>query len=141
MEEKQDNEKKAQQMYLEFQMLDQHIKQLQRQLELVTQQLMELNVTSHSLEDLNKTQSGKEIFVPVSSGIFAKASLKDTSELLVNVGANVVVSKDIESTKKLISDQLEEVKKLHNNLVQELERMTNHAAQLEVQLQKLVSSQ
>ena len=136
MEEK---EKKAQEMYMEFQMLDQHIKQLQKQLQAITQQLMEFESTSMSLEDLQKVQPGKEIFVPLSSGIFAKATIKDTSELLVNVGANVIVQKDIASTKKLIANQVEEVRKLQKRMVDDLEKMTEKAGKIEEELQGLIS--
>ena len=134
-----DKEKKAQEMYMEFQMLDQHIKQLQKQLQAITQQLMEFESTSMSLEDLQKVPAGKEIFVPLSSGIFAKAEIKDTSELLVNVGANVVVQKDIASAKKLIANQVEEIRKLQKRMMEELEKMTGKAANIEEELQKLVS--
>ena len=134
-----DKEKKTQEMYMEFQVLDQHIKQLQRQLEIVTQQLFELTVTSNSLDGFNKISTEKDVFVPLSSGIFAQARLKDTSELLVNVGANVIVKKDVASAKKLIQDQTEEIKKIQKQMLDELEKMTNHAAQLEVQLQSLIS--
>ena len=134
-----EKEKKAQEVYMEYQMLEQHIKQLQKQIEAVTQQLMELTVTHNSLEEFKKIDAGKEILVPLSSGIFAKANVKDTSELLVNVGANVAVSKDIASTKKLIQSQIDEIKKIHKQMIEEFERMTNHAAQLEQKLQTIVS--
>ena len=135
MEEK---EKKAQEMYMEFQMLDQQIKQLQKQLEAITHQLMELNATSYALDEFRNVGSGKEVFVPLSSGIFAKAIVKDTSDLLVNVGANVVVKKDIASTKKLIQSQMEEIKKIHAQIVGELEKLTNRAAHVEIELQKMM---
>ena len=77
--------------------------------------------------------------MPLSSGIFAKASIKSSSELLVNVGANVVVKKDIASAKKLIQRQMEEVKKVQHQMVEELEKMTHHAAQLEMHLQGMIS--
>ena len=133
-----EKEKKVQEMYMEFQVLEQHIRQLQKQLEAVTQQLIELTVTSNSLDEFNKIKPGKEIFVPLSSGIFAKASIKDTSELLVNVGVNAVVQKDVASTKKLIQRQMEEIKRIQEQMVDELEKLTRHAAQLEMQLQSMV---
>lgn len=132
-------ESKAQEMYMEFQVLDQHIKQLQKQLEMVTHQLIELTVTSNSLDEFNNIKNGRDVFVPLSSGIFAKANIKDTSELLVNVGANVVVKKDVAETKKLILNQMEEIKKIQKRMIDELDKMTEHAAQLENQLQDLVS--
>ncbi|MEK6984286.1 MAG: prefoldin subunit alpha [Nanoarchaeota archaeon] len=132
-------EQKAQEVYMEFQLLEQHIKKLQKQLELVTHQLMELNTTCHSLDEFTNIHSGKEILVPLSSGIFLKASVKDASELLVNVGANVAIKKDIPSTKKLVQKQMEEMAKIQKQMMEEMEKMTNHAAQLEGQLQELVS--
>lgn len=139
MTEEIDENKKAQEMYMQFQVIEQHIKQLQKQLEMVTHQMVELNVTSNSLEDFKKINSAREVFVPLSSGIFAKAVISDTSELLVNVGANVVVKKDVAGTKNLIQGQIEEIKKVQKQMIDDLEKMTSHAAQLERQLQELVS--
>lgn len=134
-----EKEKKAQELYVEFQALEQHIKQLQKQLEVVTHQLIDLNATNQSLGDFKKQESGKEIFVPLSSGIFAKASIMNTSELLVNVGANVALIKDVDSTKRLIQKQIDDMKKIQKQMVDELEKMTNHAVSLERQLQEFVS--
>jgi len=136
MEEK---EKKAQELYMEYKAIEEHMKQLQKQLEIITNQLVEAHSTSSSLDDLGKTTAGKEIFVPVSSGIFAKAEMKDTSELLVNVGAGVVIEKDIGSTKKLIQRQIDEMKKVHKKMLDELEAITERASHIEAQLQKIVS--
>ena len=133
-----EQEKKAQEAYMQFQMLEQQIKQLQSQFEMVSQQLIELAATSNSLDDFQKIRDVREAFIPISSGIFARASIKDTSELLVNVGANVVVKKDLASTKKLILSQMEEIKKIQKQMGDELERTVNHAAQLEIHLQNLI---
>ncbi|HLC50162.1 MAG TPA: prefoldin subunit alpha [Candidatus Nanoarchaeia archaeon] len=135
------NEKKAQEIYMEYQMLEQGIKQLQKQLEMVTQQIMEVASTSSSLDDFKKTKEGTEILVPVSSGIFARASLKDSSELLVNVGSGVVVKKTVEDAKKLLEGQLNEMQKVQKHMVDELEKMANKAESLEKQLQSMMPQQ
>ena len=134
-----DKQAKVQEMYMEFQALDQRIKQIQKHLELLTNQIMEMTGTSNSLDEFNKLEKDKEIFVPLSSGIFAKATLKDTSDLLVNVGANTVVTKNISSAKKLISTQVEEMKKLQRKMIDDLEKMAERAGTLEMQLQGMVS--
>ena len=136
-----EKEQKAQEMYMEYQVLDQRIKQLQKQLELIMQQIMEANSTSRSLDEFKGIKEGTEILVPLTSGIFAKASLKDPSELLVNVGAGTVVAKDISSAKKLISSQVEEMQKVQQKMSDDLEKMMENAGQLETELQKMVSEQ
>ena len=132
------NEKMAQEMYMEYQMLDQHIKKMQSQIETLTNQLMEAAATKNGLDELDKINSGKEIFVPISSGIFVKATIKETSELLVNVGAGAVVQKDLLSAKKLVQKQLEEMKNVHERMINEVDRMARRAAEIEAEIQKLM---
>ncbi|MEK6892270.1 MAG: prefoldin subunit alpha [Nanoarchaeota archaeon] len=133
-----DKEKQAQEMYMEYQMLDQHIKKIQAQLEAITNQLMEATSTNNAIDELDKIKSGKEIFVPISSGIFVKATIKETSDLLVNVGAGAVVQKDRASAKKLVQTQIEEMKKIHERMVNELEKMAGRAGEIEQALQKIM---
>jgi len=103
-------EEKLQKLYLEFQMLDQQIKQLEKQNIALSNQLMELMATNQSLEDMKKLEEKPEILVPLSSGIYAKAELKDNKNFIVNVGANTALLKDVESTKKLMETQIDEMK-------------------------------
>ena len=133
-----DKEKQAQEMYMEYQMLDQHIKKMQAQLEAITNQLMEAASTNNAIDELARIKSGREIFVPISSGIFVKAAIKDTSDLLVNVGAGAVVQKDRASAKKLVEAQIEEMKKIHERMVNELEKMAARAGEIEQTLQKIM---
>jgi prefoldin alpha subunit len=77
--------------------------------------------------------------VPLSSGIYAKAGLKENKNFIVNVGANIALVKDADSTKKLIEDQIDEIKKLQENLVNELQNQTTKAAMLEDEINKAAS--
>ena len=133
-----EKEQKAQRLYMEFQELDQHIKQVQKQIEMISSQLMEATVTRNSLEEFGKIETGKEIFVPVSSGIFAKAEIKSNSELLINIGANVVVQKNLDGAKKLIQGQIEEIKSAQKRIIEEYEKMTDKAAEMQSQLQAML---
>src|SRR3989338_5850157 len=133
-----DKEKQAQEMYMEYQMLDQHIKKMQAHLEAITNQLMEAASTNSAIDELEKIKNGMEIFVPISSGIFVKAAIKDTSDLLVNVGAGAVVQKGRASAKKLVQAQIEEMKKIHERMVIELGKMAARAGEIEQALQKIM---
>ncbi len=135
-----ENEEKLQKLYLEFQMLDQHIKQLEKQSAAINNQLMELMVTIQSLDDMEHTDEKTEILVPLSNGIYTKAELKDNKNLIVNVGSNTALIKDISSTKKMIEDQIDEIKKLQEDLVNQLQTQTLKAASLEQEISKTASS-
>jgi len=134
-----EEEKKLQEKYMEMKMLEEQIKQIQVQAQTVEQQLMELMATTQSLDDFKKAKEGDKILVPISSGIFTKASLKDNKEFLVNVGANTVVKKDIDSTKKLIEKQVEEMKELHSKINMQMQKLALHASSIEGELRELAS--
>lgn len=133
-------EEEVQQMYVEFQTINANIKQFEKQNTALEQQLMELMVTRQTLEDLKKLKSKTEILVPISSGIYAKADIKDTDKFIVNVGANVTLNKDLESTKKIIEKQIEEIQGLQKNLAGELQKHTTKASVLEQEISKIAST-
>ena len=137
MKEKEEN---LQKMYLEFQMLDQQIKQLDKQHTVLNDQLVELMATRQSLEDMEKVKEKTEILVPLSSGIYAKAEIKDSKKFIVNVGANIALVKDINSTKKLMETQIDEMKKLRETLVNQLQEQTIKAASLEQEINVIAST-
>ena len=134
-----ENEKKAQELYMQLQMIQENAKQIYKQLQVAESQLMELVMTSQSLDDFRQINENTEIFVPLNSGIFAKAELKKADELLVNVGANVVVKKDISSTKKLVERQVEQLRDIRERMVSDLKKLTMQGGMIEEELQKLVS--
>ncbi len=135
-----EEEKKLQEKYMEMKILEEQIKQVQVQAQTVEQQLIELMATTQSLDDFKKTKQGDKILVPISSGIFTKAEIKDSKEFLVNVGANTVVKKDIESTKKLIEKQVEEMKELHSKINMQMQKLALHASGIEKELRELAST-
>jgi prefoldin alpha subunit len=135
-----EKEEQLQKLYLEFQMLEHHIKQLEKQNNALNNQLMELMATNQSLSDMNNVKKGTGILVSLSSGIYAKAELKDNSNFIVNVGSNVALVKDTNSTKNLIETQIVEIKKLREKLADELQEHTIKAAVLEQEINKIASS-
>ncbi len=132
-------EKRLQKLYLQFQMLDQQIKQVQQQATALNTQLVDLVGTTQSLEDLKNVKAGTEILVPISSGVYSKAEIKDTQNLIVNVGANTTVKKNVNDTKKIIEEQIEEMKKLQKQMLEELNRLTTQAALIEKEMNKISS--
>lgn len=132
------DKKQLQERYMQMQLIEQQMQQVQKQLKLLESQIQELNLTEQAIDDLKTTKTGTEILVPMASGIFVKAELKDNKELAINVGADTIVKKNIEETKKLITGQLEEVTKMHQDLTANLEKLAGSAQTLEKELSKLI---
>ena len=100
--------------------------------------MQELILTEQALDDLKNTKTGTEILVPLASGIFVKAELKDNKDLAVNVGADTVVKKDVGEAKKLITNQLEEITKIQQDLTENMEKLQSSAQNIQKELQGLI---
>ncbi len=134
-----DREKKAKEKYVELQILDAQMKQFQKQIQAVELQSMELDRMMESLDELAECRAGTEILVPLSSGVFFKAELKENSKFAVNVGANTVVEKSADETKELIRAQALELRRAAQELTEQLDRLAMEAEKLQIELTKLVS--
>jgi len=130
--------KQLQEKYMQMQLIEQQMQQIQKQLRLIEQQLQELTLTEQALDDLKNTKTGTEILVPIASGIFVKAELKDNKELAVNVGADTVVKKNVGEAKKLITNQLDEITKIQQDLTLNMEKLQLSAQSTQKELQELV---
>ena len=105
-----------QKKYTEFQMMQQQMQQIQQQLQQFDGQLQELENVIKALDDFKNLKEGSEMLVPLASGIFAYAELKDTKAVRVNVGSNVSVKKSIEDTALLVKHQIAEIGKYKEQL-------------------------
>ena len=134
-----EKEEKLQKLYMEFQMLEQQIKQLEKQSNSLNNHLIELVSTSQALDELKKVEEKSEILIPISTGIYAKAELKSKDRFIVNVGANIAIDNDLESTKRIISDQVKEISQVQENISQELQNHIQKAASMEQEINKIAS--
>lgn len=123
--------------YLELQLIDQQIRQIQQQIGLLDAQIVEYNNNKAALEDLAKSKIGSATLMSISPGIFAKGELRDNKELLVNLGADVMVKKSIEETKDLLDKQIMEIKKTHEYLMQNLQELVVQAQAIQKELENV----
>src|SRR3989338_3580254 len=134
-----EQEENLQKLYIEFQLLNQQIQQLEKQNEALNNHLMELMVTNQSLDDLKDIKEKTEILVPISTGIHAKAEIKDSKSFIVNVGANVALVKDLKSTKEIIENQIGEIRELQESLAGQLQERVAKASSMEQEISQIAS--
>lgn len=123
--------KELEQRYLALKILDQQIKQTQKQFMLLEQQAQELETTKEALDELALVKQGTEILVPIANGVFAFATLSDAKKLIVNVGANTSVTKGVEDVKKIIDEQSVEIRKAEEEVGQQLQNLAEQAQTIE----------
>jgi prefoldin alpha subunit len=134
---KKSDEKRAQELYMELSMLSQQSAEFQKQIQQLEETIQELENSKQGIDEL-KSKKGKEILVPVVSGIFVKADLKTSDEFIVNVGANTAVTKSLDEVQSLLDKQLKEIQKTQDSMIDNLQKMTVREKELKQELRKVM---
>jgi len=102
---------KEKQKQIELQLLNQHLQQLNEQMEVLQSQLNELRRIRGDLDNLKSINNRKAI-VPFGAGVYLESEIKKTDEVLLNIGSNTIIKKDLESTKKILDNQIQDLEKI-----------------------------
>ena len=134
------NEENMQKLYVEYQVLTNTIKQLEKQDNALENQLIQLMTTAQSLDEIKNVKKGTGILFPLSSGIYLKAELQENDSFIVNVGSNVMLKKNVELTQKLVESQIDDIRRFRTEISEELEKSTGNASKLQKEIEKIASA-
>ena len=91
-----------------------------------------------TVEQLNKTKGVEDILVPVGLGVFINASTKDTSKILVDIGAGIVAEKTVDDAIEKIDGRIEALQENQKKLLSMAQQLQTEAVELSNKTQKLV---
>jgi len=131
------DEKEIEQKYMQFQMLQQQMEQINEHLQLLNQQNQDLEISINSIEKLKDTEADNEILCPIANGIFLKAKLQDNQKLIVNVGSGVTVEKTIDEVIKLLEEQKTEMKQKVLDAEKFMQELNNQAMKIYQEVESL----
>jgi len=134
-------EQKLQEKYLQLQLLDAQMKNFQQEMTLMEQKKSELLRMSEGLDGLKTLKKGADIRAPMGAGVYVESKLDNVSEILLNVGANVMVRKPINDAIKLVKDQIEQSDALLTNLAINIQALGMQAEKIQDEMQDLIAKQ
>ncbi len=132
------DQKELNEKYFELQILEQQLKQVNQQLLGMDNQLLELQRIKENLDDIANTKKDTEMPVDLGRGEFLKVELKDRSRVRMNVGSNIVVEKDIASSKLVVDHQMGQIIEVIKQLEQEFQILAMNSQVLQQDLQKMI---
>ena len=103
-----EEEEQTKKKYMQLQMLQQQIEEVNTHLEMFAQNHSEMEISINAIKELDKTKIDNEILAPIANGVFLKAKLLDNKKLIVNVGSNITVERTIPEVIKLLEEQKKE---------------------------------
>tara|TARA_Y100000294_G_scaffold143280_1_gene137715 strand:- start:80 stop:475 length:396 start_codon:yes stop_codon:yes gene_type:complete len=104
-------EEQMKEKYMEFQMIQQQLEQINEHLEMLMQQSQEIEISINAIKEIGKTEVDNEILAPIANGIFIKSRLHDNKKLVVNVGSDTTVERTVPEVVKLLEEQHKQMHK------------------------------
>lgn len=139
--EQKETKEETQKKFMHLKMLLHQMQQFEKQIETFDGQLAELSGVKDGLEELKEVKTGTDVYVPVSGGVFMRATVKEPEKLLVNVGANTAVTKTVPDTIKLIQDQINEIGTAKIHLGEQVQLIRHHLKGMQKELMQLAQSE
>ncbi|MFH1316395.1 MAG: prefoldin subunit alpha [Candidatus Woesearchaeota archaeon] len=129
-------EEEKKEKYIQLSIIDQQIKETQKQFESIDNHNDNIISVVEALDELKGKKEGTEILVPITSGIFLKAKLADSNNVILNVGSSVMVEKTNEKTKEILDYQVKEMEDLKKSLGERINELIEKAINLQSELQE-----
>ncbi len=133
-------DEQMQQKYFEMQMLAQQANQLKKQMQLIDNQMQEISSAMEGIDSLNESKES-EILVPIHSGVFIKAEIKEKGKCIVSVGSDIAVPKTFDETKNILENNILEIGKYKDQMMEILEKCSLRQEEIEQEIVSLQNEQ
>ncbi len=124
-----------QKKYLEFQLIQQQLEQLQQQHALVENQVAQLISLKDALEELKKSSVKSDMLAPLGAGVYAYSSLNENEHVLMNIGARTAVKKTIPEAQEIAGKQIEEMKKFSDDIQKAINQFASRYREIQQEIQ------
>lgn len=121
----------------ELQLLQAQANELQERIQMSGKDLIELEMTIRSMNEIKGVNPGKETFMPLGSGVWLRGTIADNTKVLTDVGAGIVTERTIEEAVELTSDKKKQLKIIKEKYESDLSNIAKRAGFLQGKAQKL----
>lgn len=134
-----DDQQKLQQMINELNVYKSQADLLQQQIDALNTSMAELEVLKNTITEM-KGKDSVESLIPVGGGAFMEGEIKNTSNVVMSIGAGVAVKQTIEEAIETINSQEEEIKDSLDKALESLQKVSDYVGQLSPAAEKLARS-
>lgn len=123
--------------YMEYQLLVQRIQQLQENISVLEAHLIDLVRLRESLDSVSQIKLDQDTLIPLGGGIFLRGILKDNKNVVMAIGSNIFIDKNLDDAKITVNKQLEEVNYAIKQLEEEGANLNSKAHELQTEFQNM----
>ncbi len=131
-----ENEERIRELIARIQLNQQRMDALQQQANLVQLSLNDLDNALKALTALEGKGEGQEMLVPIGAGSFVHARLANPEKILIGLGANVSVEKNLTDSKGIIQSRRTELEKVLLETTGAMDQVASELGRLQQEAQK-----
>ncbi|RLE96867.1 MAG: prefoldin subunit alpha [Thermoprotei archaeon] len=118
----------------EYTALSQLVEEVRRRIELLNATLNEVVSAKSALEELEIVEEGEELLVPIGAGVYVRTRISGKNEVLVTIGANILVEKSIEEARKYLDEREQKLRDLLQRHMSDYQSLVSRLGEIEREL-------
>lgn len=129
-------EQEARQLIAEYQEYQRNAEALQGQMEMVRNTLAGCDSSIHTITALKEAaeDGNSDSVIPVGSGCFVHAEIRDFSKVIVNVGSGANIEKNVDDALVFLNERKSKLEKMIQDLNETLATILRHMREIESKL-------
>ncbi len=127
--------------YVQLQLMKQQISAFMEEKNLIDEKISELAVAVDALNRLDDVKKGEEMWSSLGGSVFVRSDVKDVEQVLIGIGAGVVLKKQRNDAIAALQSRLDELTTLDRNIVAEINKLSEHMESIESDVQKLAEKE
>jgi len=116
----------------------QQLESIDAQLQYLLTVLAEYQRAKTTVEQLHAADPNTEVLIPLGGGTFVNGSVKDTSNVLIGIGAGLVVEKSIDEALVKLDDRSKKIQQNQEKIVAIGQKIQSDAEELSKKTQKMI---
>ena len=131
-------DEEVRQLLSDIRLLEGSARILQSRLDIVTAALSETATAIQTLEGARGQPEGTDVLIPIGSGSFVKSKVSDPGNIMIGVGAGVIVEKTLEDSIKDLRLRSSDLEKARMSVTQQLSQILGQTEDYRAHLGELV---
>jgi prefoldin alpha subunit len=128
-------QKELQEKILTYRLLEARLDGLLKQRDMLASKLIEIQTTLASIDEIEKSK--EEILFPIGAEAYAFGKVVDKNKLIVEIGANVALEKNVEEGKQILSKRMTEMESALSAMQKDMMEISAAMDQLGPEIQEL----
>ncbi|MFO7794493.1 MAG: prefoldin subunit alpha [Candidatus Nanohaloarchaea archaeon] len=120
----------------QLQQLQQQMQEIQEYLETLEETQEEVSRSREAVKNIEDAEPGTEILAPLGSGAYVVAEIKETNEVISEVGGDTFEKRSNDEAAKVFKKQEELIEETSDDLEGRLQQMQQQMQQLQQQAQQ-----